>query len=201
MKSIICWKREHIVSMPTRLPIQMYVIAGQSWRRKALAPLDDWHLYCLGCRKSCAPKFVAVWPCSRNFIFLTRAAQRWRTWLAFPWMGQSTLSVSCGMGPSAIASWWSTVSCFVFQKKNNIITFPAVWPFNFFFFFLLSDFLHLLLVDSHGCFKSIMFCLSKKKKILIIAFTSIVLFQSPFFSDFFRVCWFGWLIHEHHVFF
>ena len=32
-----------------------------------------------------------------------------------------------------------------------------------FFFFLLSDFLHLLLVDSHDCFTSIMFCLSKKK--------------------------------------
>ena len=35
--------------------------------------------------------------------------------------------------------------------------------FFFFFFFLLSDFLHLLLVDSHDCFTSIMFCLSKKK--------------------------------------
>ena len=49
-----------------------------------------------------------------------------------------------------------------------------------FFFFLLSDFLHLLLVDSHDCFTRIMFCLSQKK-ILIIAFTSIVLFQSLFF--------------------
>ena len=39
----------------------------------------------------------------------------------------------------------------------------AVLPFNF-FFFLLSVFLHLLLVDSHDCFTSIMFCLSKKKK-------------------------------------
>ena len=55
----------------------------------------------------------------------------------------------------------------------------AVLPFNF-FFYILSDFFHLLLVDSHDCFTSIMFCLSKKK-ILIIAFTSIVLFQSPFF--------------------
>ena len=74
----------------------------------------------------------------------------------------------------------------------------AVLPFNF--FFSLSVFLHLFLVDLHDCFTSIMFCLSNKK-ILIIAFTSIVLFQSPFFSNFFRVCWFGWLIHEHHVFF
>ena len=32
------------------------------------------------------------------------------------------------------------------------------------FFFLLSDFLHLLLVDSHDCFTSIMFCLSQCKK-------------------------------------
>ena len=55
----------------------------------------------------------------------------------------------------------------------------AVLPFNFlFFFFLLSDFLHLLLVDLYDCFTSVMFCLSKKKKILIIAFTSIVLHVS-----------------------
>ena len=67
--------------------------------------------------QSCAPKFVAVWPCSRSFIFFTRAAQRWRTWLVFPRMARSTLSVSCGVGPyaSAIVSWWSRASCFVFQ--------------------------------------------------------------------------------------
>ena len=41
----------------------------------------------------------------------------------------------------------------------------AVVPFNF--FFLLSDFLHLLLVDSHDCFTSIMFCLFKKKRNLL----------------------------------
>ena len=112
--------------------------------------------------QSCAPKFVAVWPCSRCFFLLTRAAQRWRTWLLFPRMARSTLSVSCGVGPSAIASWWSRASCFVSQiffyhhihKQCNHSTF---------FFFLLSVFLHLFLVDSHDCFTSIMFCLSKKK--------------------------------------
>ena len=62
-------------------------------------------------------------------------------------------------------------------KKIFIITFTSSVTFQL-FFFLLSDFLHLFLVDSHDCFTSIMFCLSKK--ILIIAFTSIVLLQSPF---------------------
>ena len=47
-------------------------------------------------------------------------------------------------------------------SKFFIITF-TVLPFNL-FFFLLSVFFHLLLVDSHDCFTSIMFCLSKKKK-------------------------------------
>ena len=70
---------------------------------------------------------------------------------------------------------------FCLSKKILSSHSQAVLPFNFFFFFfLLSDFLHLLLVDSHDCFTSIMFCLSKKN-ILIIAFTSIVLFQCLFF--------------------
>ena len=123
--------------------------------------------------QSCAPKFVAVWPCSRSFILLTRAAQRWRTWLVFPRMARSTLSVSCGVGPSAITSWWSRASCFVFQKKKNYHHIHKQCYHST--FFLLSVFLHLLLVDSHDCFTSIMFCLSKKNSNII------VLFQSPFF--------------------
>ena len=177
----------------------MAILGGCEGIHGRVLPCElPWHIYCLGCHKSYAPKFVAVWPCSHSFILLTRAAQRWRTCLVFPRMAQSTLSVSCGMGPSAITSWWSRASCFVFQKNfyHHIHKQCCLST----FFFLLSDFLHLLLIDSHDCFTSIMFCLSKKK-ILIIAFTSIVLFQSPFFSNFFRVCWFGWLIYERHVFF
>ena len=67
-------------------------------------------------------------------------------------------------------------------------------------FFLLSDFLHLLLVDSHDCLTSIMFCLTKKKNSNHRIHTHCSL-SIPLFSNFFRVCWFGWLIHEHHVFF
>ena len=51
---------------------------------------------------------------------------------------------------------------FCLSKKILSSHSQAVLPFNF--FFLLSDFLHLLLVDSHDCFTSIMFCISKKKK-------------------------------------
>ena len=68
---------------------------------------------------------------------------------------------------------------FCLSKKILSSHSQAVLPFNFFFFCLLSDFLHLLLVDSHDCFTSIMF--GFQKQILIIAFTSIALFQSPFF--------------------
>ena len=50
---------------------------------------------------------------------------------------------------------------FCLSKKCLSSHSQAVLPFNF--FFLLSDFLHLLLVDSHDCFTSIMFCLSQKK--------------------------------------
>ena len=52
---------------------------------------------------------------------------------------------------------------FCLSKKFLSSHSQAVLPFNF-FFLLFSDFLHLLLVDSHGCFTSIMFCLSKRKK-------------------------------------
>ena len=52
---------------------------------------------------------------------------------------------------------------FCLSKKISSSHSQAVLPFNFFFFFLLSVFLHLFLVDSHDCFTSIMFCLSKKK--------------------------------------
>ena len=59
---------------------------------------------------------------------------------------------------------------FVLRKKTLIITFTSIVTFQLFFFFLLSNILHLLLADSDDCF-TIMFCLSKKK-ILIITFTS-----------------------------
>ena len=54
---------------------------------------------------------------------------------------------------------------FCLSKKILSSHSQAVLPFNFSFsfFFLLSDFLHLLLVNLHDCFTSIMFCLSKKK--------------------------------------
>ena len=65
----------------------------------------------------------------------------------------------------------------------------AVLPFNFFFF------LTFCLLSSVACWFAWLLhkhhVLSFKKKILIIAFTSIVLFQSPFFSNFFRVSWFS----------
>ena len=58
--------------------------------------------------------------------------------------------------------------------------------FFFFFFYFLSSFICCLLIrmiaSQASCF------VFQKKKILIIAFTSIVLFQSPFFSNFFHVC-------------
>ena len=52
---------------------------------------------------------------------------------------------------------------FCLSKFFFIITFTSSVPIQL-FFFLLSVFLHLLLVDSHDCFTSIRFCLSKKKK-------------------------------------
>ena len=76
----------------------------------------------------------------------------------------------------------------MFCLSTNVLSShsQAVLPFNF-FFFLLSDFLHLLLVDSHDCFTSIMFCLSKKKNSnhRIHKHCSLSI---PFFSNFFRVC-------------
>ena len=86
---------------------------------------------------------------------------------------------------------------FCLSKKFLSSHSQAVLPFNFFFNFLTS-FICCLLIRRIASQAS---CFVFQKKILIIAFTSIVLFQSPFFSNFFRVCWFGWLIHEHHVFF
>ena len=69
------------------------------------------------------------------------------------------------------------------DQERHVLSFKKMFihihkqiAFQLFFFLTLSDFFHLLLEDSHDCFTSIMFCLS-----LIIAFTSIVLFQSPFF--------------------
>ena len=57
---------------------------------------------------------------------------------------------------------------------------------TFFFFYFLTSFTCCLLIrmiaSQASCF------VFHKKKILIIAFTSIVLFQSLFFSNFFRVC-------------
>ena len=106
---------------------------------------QPWHIFCLGCHKSCAPKFVAVWPCSHSFILLTRAAQCWRTCLVFPRMAQSTLSVSCGMGPSAITSWWSRASCFVLQKIF-IITFTSSVTFQLYFFYFLTSFICCVLI-------------------------------------------------------
>ena len=48
------------------------------------------------------------------------------------------------------------------------------------FYFLLSVFLHLLLVDSHDCFTTIMFCLSKKKFYSSHSQALFSLSQSPF---------------------
>ena len=84
-----------------------------------------------------------------------------------------------------ITSWRSRALCFVFQKKF-IITFTSSVNFQLFFFFLTSFICCLLIrmiASQASCF-----VFQKKKKVLFIAFTSIVLFQSPFFSNFFRVC-------------
>ena len=54
--------------------------------------------------------------------------------------------------------------------------------------------------DRELVIKSVTFCLSKKKK-LIITFTSIVIFQLffSFYLPSFIACWFGRLLHKHHV--
>ena len=71
-------------------------------------------------------------------------------------------------------------------KKNFIITFTSSATFQLFFFCLLSDFLHLLLVDSHDCFTSIMFGFQRKNSNhRIHKHCSLSI---PFFSNFFRVC-------------
>ena len=89
---------------------------------------------------------------------------------------------------------------FCLSKRVFIIPFTSCVTSQLFFFFLLSDFLHLLLVDSHDCFTRIIFYLSKKKNSnhRIHKHCSLSI---PLFSNVFRVCWFGWLIHEHDVFF
>ena len=149
--------------------------------------------------RSCAPKFIAVWPCSHSFILLTRAAQRWRTWLVFPRMARSNLSVimSCGVGPcsdcelviKSVMFCLSKIFYHHIHKQCYLST-----------FFLLSIFLHLLLVDLHDCSQASCFAFQNKKNSnhRIHKYCSLSI---PLFSNFFRVCWFGWLIHEHHVFF
>ena len=123
--------------------------------------LPGWHIYCLGCHKSCncAPKFVAVWPCSRSFFFL----QEPHNAEGLDWYFPEWLNLLCEW----VVEWAHQRSRAGDQerhvlsfKKFFIITFTSSVTFQL--FFLLSDFLHLLLVDSHDCFASIMFFLSKK---------------------------------------
>ena len=73
-------------------------------------------------------------------------------------------------------------------KNFFIVTFTSSVTFQLFFVYFLTSFIRCLLICMVASQASCFVFPKKKKNILIIAFTSIVLFQSPLFSNFFRVC-------------
>ena len=107
-----------------------------------------------------------------------RSCLAWQSQLYSSYKSRTTLTDVIGISPKGsiyfVSELWSgpisdrelVIKSVMFCLSKKILSShsQAVLPFNFFFFFLLSDFLHLLLVDSHDCFTSIIFCLSKKKK-------------------------------------
>ena len=92
-------------------------------------------------------------------------------------MARSTLSVSCGVGPSAIASWWSRASCFVFQKKfyHHIHKQCYLWTF---FFYFLTSFFHCLLIRMVASQAS---CFVFQKKFQSSHSQALFSFNPPFF--------------------
>ena len=78
--------------------------------------------------------------------------------------------------------------------------------FFFFFFYFLTFFICCLLICMIAS-QALCFVFQKKKKFYSSHSQALFSFNPPppppppIFSNFFRVCWFGWLIHEHHVFF
>ena len=83
-------------------------------------------------------------------------------------------------------------------KKNFIITFTSSVTFQLFLFYFLTSFICCLLIRMIASEES---CFVFQKKISNHRIHKHCSLSIPLFSNFFRVCWFGWLIHEHHVFF
>ena len=126
----------------------------------------------------CAPKFIAVWPCSHSLFLLTRAAQRSEE---LDWYIPEWLNLICQW----VVEWIHQRSraghqerhVLSFKKKNYHHIHKQCYLSTFCFTFWLPS--------SVACWFAWLLhkhhVLLFKKKILIIAFTSIVLFQSPFF--------------------
>ena len=93
--------------------------------------------------QSCAPKLIAVWPCSRSFILLTRAAQRWRT--SLDWYFPEWLNLLC-QWVEWIHQRSLVIKSIMFCLSKKFYHHIHKQCYLSTFFFLLSDFLHLLLL-------------------------------------------------------